>query len=150
MRAGRLLADAVVDPHEADEPMTGAPVTRLAGPEGRWQYTLYQSEEHPFVHALDTARRTAVCIDLHGVTDLWNATLVLRGGRLDVVDRHARVVGRIDTTTHTLIAPRPNAGRRRTEDAGTSWLPLAAPTALLLLLAVATRRRMRGDRQRRR
>jgi hypothetical protein len=143
LRAGRLLAKPVVDPDEADEPMAGAPVTRLAAPDGRWQYTLYQSEEHPFVHALDTARRTAVCIDLHGASELWNATLVLRGNRLDVVDRRGRLVGRIDTRTHRLTEPGAHAAKPpQGEDASTSWLPLAAPAALLLLLAVAARRRV--------
>jgi hypothetical protein len=34
-------------------------------PTGRWAYTLYAREQHePFVHALDTARREAFCIDL--------------------------------------------------------------------------------------
>ena len=55
--------------------MTGVPVTRLPSPDGRWDYTLYQSAEHPFVHALDTQRRTAVCIDLDDLDEVWNATL---------------------------------------------------------------------------
>ena len=144
LRAGRLLAKPVVDPDEADEPMYGVPVTRVPSPDGRWQYTLYQSAEHPFVHALDTARRTAVCIDLHGASELWNATLVLRGNRLDVMDRHARVVGRIDTRTHRLTGPRTHAEASRPgEDASASWLPLAIPTAALLLLAIGSRRRRR-------
>ena len=87
--------EAVVDPDEADEPMAGAPVTRLAAPDGRGSTPLYQSEEHPFVHALDTERRTAVCIDLLGVNYVWNATLMLRGDRLEV-DRKARVLASID------------------------------------------------------
>jgi hypothetical protein len=57
-----------------------------------------------------------------------------------VMDRHARVVGRIDTRTHRPLEPRHAAPV--SEDAGTSWLPLAAPPAVLLLLAVTTRRRM--------
>jgi hypothetical protein len=141
MRAGRLLAKPVVDPDEAGEPMTGAPVTRLAGPDGRWQYTLYQSEEHPFIHALDTKRRTAVCIDLIGLSEVWNATLTLRGERLEV-SRLGRPIASIDLRTHRLIAAsRRDAEPRPGEDAGTSWLPLAAPPAALLLLAAALRRR---------
>jgi hypothetical protein len=140
MRAGRLLAKPVVDPDEAGEPMSGVPVTRLAGLGGRWQYTLYQSEEHPFVHALDTARRTAVCIDLHGMSDVWNATLSLRGDRLDVT-RRGRTLTSIDLRSHRVAATTAQAAPKRDDDAGTSWLPLAAPTAALLLLALTVRRR---------
>jgi hypothetical protein len=128
-----------VDPHEADEPMRGIPVTRLASVDGRWQYTLYDNGRHSFVHALDTSGRAAVCIDLD-VRKAWGATLALRGTRLDVVGRNARPLASIDTRTHRVIEPR--RATRRAEDAGTSWLPLAAPTALLLLVAAATRRRM--------
>jgi hypothetical protein len=138
MRAGRLLRRPVVDPDEADEPMQGIPVTRAPSPDGRWQYTLYDNGTRSFVHALDTARRTAVCIDLD-VKKAWGSTLALRGNRLDVIGKRARVLATIDTRTQTLIA-RKSRGRA-TEDAGTSWLPLAAPTAALLLLAAALRRR---------
>ena len=134
----RLLPEPVVDPDEADEPMRGIPVTRIPSPDGRWAYTLYDNGRHSFVHALDTAGRTAVCIDLD-VRKAWGATLEMRGNRLDVMSRRARILSSIDTRTHTLTTPPP--GARRTEDASTSWLPLAAPTALLLLAAAATRRR---------
>ena len=148
VRAGRLLTKPVVDPDEADEPMSGVPVSRLAGPHGRWQYTLYQSEEHPFVHALDTERRTAVCIDLLDVTDVWNSTLVLRGDRLEL-DRSGHMVATIDLRSHTATgAPAvPTAHRAASEDAGTSWLPLAAPTAVLLLVAAFGRRRVLKNRE---
>jgi hypothetical protein len=137
LRTRRLLAKPIVDPHEADEPMRGVPVTRLPSPDGRWQYTLYDNGRHSFVHALDTAGRTAVCIDLD-VRKAWGATLALRGTRLDVVGRRARVLASIDTSTHRVTSPSP---ARRAEDASTSWLPLALPTALLLLVAAVTRRR---------
>jgi hypothetical protein len=139
LRTRRLLPRPVVDPHEADEPMRGIPVTRVPSTDGRWAYTLYENGRHSFVHALDTARRTAVCIDLD-VRKAWGATLALRGTRLDVVGRSARPLASIDTRTHTVTRPR--RATRRAEDASTSWLPLAAPTALLLLVAAVTRRRM--------
>lgn len=138
--ARRLLRGAVVDPREPDEPMTGVPVTRVADRDGRWAYTLYQSTEHPFVHALDTERRTAVCIDLDDLNQVWRATLGLRGRMLEVTGRRGRVLARIDTRTHRLVKPARPA--REKEDAGTSWLPLAAPTVALLLLAAVTRRRL--------
>ena len=59
LRARRLLRRPVVDPREPDEEMYGLPVTRVAAATaaGRTRST---QPEHPFVHALDTARRTAV------------------------------------------------------------------------------------------
>jgi hypothetical protein len=122
--------------------MTGVPVTRVAGRDGRWAYTLYQSPEHPFVHALDTERRTAVCIDLDDLSGVWGATLSLRGTTLYVLGRRGRVMARIDTRTHRVVKPR----APREADGGVSWLPLAAPTAGLLLLAAATRRRLGQSR----
>jgi hypothetical protein len=138
LRAGRLFRRPVVDPSEPDEAMTGVPVTRVASRDGRWAYTLYQSAEHPFVHALDTERRTAVCIDLDDLSQVWGATLELRGPTLEVVGRAGRVRATIDTRTHRIVKP----PAPPTEDAGTSWLPLAAPTAALLLLAALGRRRV--------
>jgi hypothetical protein len=137
LRARRLLREPVVDPREPDEEMYGLPVTRVADGDGRWAYTLYQSAEHPFVHALDTERRTAVCIDLDDLRQVWGATLALRGWTLEVMGRRGRVLARIDRRTHRLVKPPAPA-----DDAGTSWLPLAAPTAALLLLAAVTRRRL--------
>ena len=64
MRARRLFQEPVVDPNEPDEDMSGVPLSRVSDGEGRWAYTLYSGHEHPFVHALDTERRTAACIDL--------------------------------------------------------------------------------------
>jgi hypothetical protein len=136
LNAGRLLPQPVVDPSEPEEPMTGVPVTRAASTDGRWAYTLYQSAAHPFVHALDTERRTAVCIDLDDLNQVWNASLELRGTRLDVV-RRGRVLAGIDTRTHRLVEREQTAEG----DAGTSWLPFAAPTAALLLLGAYGRRR---------
>jgi len=65
LAAGRLFAGAVVDRLENEEVMSGEPVTRAMSPDGRWAYTLYARQKgRPFVHALDTARREAFCIDL--------------------------------------------------------------------------------------
>jgi hypothetical protein len=142
MSARRLLPQPVVDSSEADEPMTGVPVTRVASPDGRWAYTLYDGRKHPFVHALDTERRTAVCIDLDGLREVWGTTLELRGSRLELVGSGGRVRAAIDTRTHRLIPPAASADH----DGGTSWLPIAAPTAALVLLAGAIRRRRPASR----
>jgi hypothetical protein len=61
----RVLPEPIVDPSEPDERMAGMPVSRAAGPDGRWAYTLYDGSGHePFIHALDTVALQAVCIDL--------------------------------------------------------------------------------------
>jgi hypothetical protein len=162
LRRERLLPKPIVDPDEPDEEMYGAPITRTMGEGSRWAYTLYNSAEHPFVHALDTERRTAECIDLDHLTQVWGARLVLRGPNLQVIGRRGHLLATIDTRTHELtqqIPPRAErkaaaeeraqrvaaaaAARRAAaaeEDAGTSWLPLVLPTAALLLLAAAGRR----------
>jgi len=142
IRGRRLFAEPVVDPREPDEEMYGVPVTRASSPDGRWAYTLYDSQEHPFVHALDTTGRTAVCIDLDDLPRAWGSSLEFRGPRLDVVGPAGRIRATINTRTHRLIEP-PADPAEDSEDAGTSWLPIAVPTAALLLLAGAGWQRAR-------
>jgi hypothetical protein len=154
--ARHLFAKPIVDPREPDEEMYGVPVTRATSADGRWAYTLYDSKEHPFVHALDTSGRTAACIDLHDVRKAWGATLELRGPsdpggpRLDVVGRGQRILASIDTRSNRVIEP-PAAARaldRAAEDRGTSWLPVTASIAALLLLAGALGRGLALKRRR--
>lgn len=65
LSTGRLLPRPIVDPEEPDEQMAGLPITRAYSPDGRWAYTLYDGNgKEPFIHALDTVGRAAVCIDL--------------------------------------------------------------------------------------
>ena len=135
MHVQNLVADPVVDPNEP-EPMSGVPVTRTSSLDGRWAYTLYDSPEHPFVHALDTARRTAVCIDLDDLPRAWGSSLELHGPRLDVVGPAGRIRATIDTRTHKLVRDHPAPVAE--DDAGTSWLPIAGPTAALLLVVDRT------------
>jgi hypothetical protein len=54
--------------------------------DGRWEFTLYDNPEEPFIHALDTRGRTAECIDLPQLTgsDLANAKLRLDGGTIAI------------------------------------------------------------------
>jgi len=148
MHVQNLVANPVVDPDEADEPMTGVPVTRTSSADGRWAYTLYDSQEHPFVHALDTERSSAVCIDLDDLPRAWGSSLELHGPKLDVVGPAGRVRATISTRTHTLVEPRaePAKAAEDSEEAGTSWLPIAVPTAALLLLLTALGRRRSASR----
>ncbi len=64
MASGRLRPGAIVDPEEPDGRMQGSPVSRVSSRDGRWAYTLYTGSEETFVHALDTVRGRAVCVDL--------------------------------------------------------------------------------------
>ena len=74
---------------EAAEPMRGLPITRATGTDGHWEYTLYAGGERPFIHALDTVRRTSLSLDLpHRVARhrrLWALRLAIRKGRVAVV-----------------------------------------------------------------
>jgi hypothetical protein len=89
----RLLARPVVDPKEP-APMRGVPVARAAGAAGRWVYTLYRGGRMPFLHALDTVARKAVCVDLPHAGD----RLARRGHRLVVLNAQRRVAI-VDTRT---------------------------------------------------
>jgi hypothetical protein len=151
MRARRLFKEPVVDPSEPDEDMSGVPLSRVSDAEGRWAYTLYSGAKHPFMHALDTERRTAMCIDLD-LRNLRGAVLEMNGAWLDVVG-DSGLLARIDTATHRVIAaPEKRPARAKSEaeaSARTPWLLIAAPTAALLLLgAISRRRRSAGNRVR--
>jgi hypothetical protein len=145
LAARRMLSGRIVDPSEPDEDMSGFPMTRAMGLDGRWAYTLYDGTEHPFIHALDTERREAVCIDMDLLAGRSNGLgdLKLRpsDGRLDVL-AGTEVLASVDTSTHELIrrraAARPPVAA---DEAGFPWLVIAAPTAALLLLAAVGRRR---------
>ncbi|HET9593183.1 MAG TPA: hypothetical protein VFP17_09735 [Solirubrobacterales bacterium] len=86
---GRLLPGPIVDPREPDERMEGSPVTRVSSRDGRWAYTLYTGSKERFLHALDTVRGRAFCVDLPQLDDLREPfQLRLRfadGGRTIVV-----------------------------------------------------------------
>ena len=133
LSAHRLLAKPVVDPSEPDEPLRGYPSTRTTGPGGRWEYTLYAGSKEPFIHALDTVRRTSICIDLPKrlakAKRIWKFRLELHGGRIAVVDR-GKVVA--------------SASRYRPDAASTGGGPLwiAALVAATGLLAAAGVRRL--------
>lgn len=101
LRARRLLAEPVTDPHERGQQMHGSPVTRTTSADGRWAYTLYDGAgKAPFIHALDTSTRSARCIDLAALagTNVSRLRLSLNGdGKLNVSNRQPVVV--VDTHT---------------------------------------------------
>jgi hypothetical protein len=98
---GKLLAKIVADRKSWETGMQGSPISRTW--KDGWAYTLYGGNARPFIHALNTRRVEAVCIDMpwksspQRVFDFRVRTdrdghLVVRGPRgraLVVVDRHS-------------------------------------------------------------
>jgi hypothetical protein len=81
---GQLDPDPVVDRREDEVAMRGQPVTRRVNEGGRWVYTLYaRGGQGPFVHALDTVKGEAYCVDLPlaRLGQIEQMALRLRGGR---------------------------------------------------------------------
>jgi hypothetical protein len=157
LRAGLLLPEPVIDPREVGNVMRGSPITRAASPDGRWAYTLYDGAgEHPFVHALDTAGRTARCIDLHGLMgypNLYDLRLdpgdggdtltVLDGSEpLAVIDTRTFRVSEPPEPAPATVKPRPAAPA---EGSGSGPWGLVAALGLTVVLsagaALAVRRR---------
>jgi hypothetical protein len=155
----QLLAKPVVDPRHPDEKMTGVPAARIMSADGRWAYTLYQSfTGAPFVHALDTAGRTAFCIDLPQLNgqDVTSATLALSHGALQI-DTGGTPAALMDTRTFAVsvpsaVPPRPQPRRATTTGGGASFLlwalGIGLSAVLIALVLVARRRRRTGWRER--
>jgi hypothetical protein len=62
---GKPVGGALVDRREPEEEMNGSPWARARSANGAWAYTFYAKPNGTaFVHALDTARRRAFCVDL--------------------------------------------------------------------------------------
>jgi hypothetical protein len=91
----RLLPNVIADKRQKDWNMTGYPVGRASTADGHWVYTLYSNpNNYPFVHALDTVHRTAVCV---GIPFEWatqsdqqeinQAALRIEGGDLAIGTR---------------------------------------------------------------
>lgn len=109
-RTGELAARDVVDPRSPGEQMGGLPMTRAMSHDGRWAYTLYGGGEETFIHALDTARRTAACIDLEMLApDADLAGFRLRvspdGGRIDVRAPDRSLVATVDARSFAVSEP---------------------------------------------
>ena len=148
LKTGRLDPKPIVDPEEEPGEMYGFPITRAVSPDGRWAYTLYDGQEHPFIHALDTSGRRAVCIDLdslHGVRGLYDL-------RLDVAPSGdtLSVVGKRGPLAHVDVGgwevSEPAARAVRGDDGGTPWLFVGGLAGLLGVAGIvaASRRSRRG------
>jgi hypothetical protein len=103
LAARRLLARPIVDAEIGERLMRGWSVTRKTTSDGRWAYTLYaRAKKEPFVHALDTVRRQAYCIDLPlelKKPQQLTLRLALRGSRMLEVRQGRDNVAAIDTRT---------------------------------------------------
>jgi hypothetical protein len=102
LKLHRLLPKIVADRRSWETTMSGTAITRLSA--DGWAYTLYGgSSSLPFIHALDTRRVSAVCIDMPWKSQpsgIWNyrlrsdgdGHLVVRGPRgrpLVTIDRNS-------------------------------------------------------------
>jgi hypothetical protein len=151
---GVLEPDPIIDPNEAGEEMAGFPQTRAISPDGRWAYTLYETPGNhhpPFIHALDTERGTAVCIDLDALADhrsVWRLGLQpsADGSMLGVVDR-GEPIATVDLETFEVSEPAPPAPPAQDGGGGdwVAWAAVGGGLGLLLLSVtmVLSRRRRR-------
>jgi hypothetical protein len=154
----RLEPGAIVDKSEPDERMAGLPMQRVSTADGTWAYTLYQKPNGAFfVHALDTATRTAHCIDLPGRSSSAGQLSLVSDGAL-LRWEHGAHTTVIDTRTFkTVPAATPQAASptppHHQAGSGTGGGGVAVKAVLVLLLAalgaalaVRRRRRARGGR----
>jgi hypothetical protein len=106
---GHLMRQPVIDPRDRGEAMLGVAVTRVMSAGGRWAYTLYDRPgSTPFIHALDTQRRVAVCVDLPAIPDqeMFSSRLALvnRGGTLRV-EHSGTPLALVSTRTFAVRTP---------------------------------------------
>jgi hypothetical protein len=106
VRARTLLRQVVADKRQAGWTMHGYPAARAATGDGSRVYTLYSNgDNYPFIHALDTVGKTAVCV---GLPLAWTDPNILNGvalklssdgGRLTVSGPHLGAPITVDTRT---------------------------------------------------
>jgi hypothetical protein len=86
---GKPFGRAIVDEREPDEEMYGSPWSRVWSAGSARAYTFYAKPNGTaFIHALDTAKRVAYCIDLP-----WQSSLnALTAVRLSLADGGRRLV----------------------------------------------------------
>ena len=107
--SGKPVGGALVDRREPDEEMNGSPWARTRSADGAWAYTLYAKPNGTgFVHALDTAKRRAFCVDLPWRTSFERLAAVrlslAKGGSLELASRRGTRLAVVDTTTFKVTA----------------------------------------------
>lgn len=135
-RTGRLSPRPIVDPRDREK-MGGFPIARATSRDGRWAYTLYLGTE-PFVHALNTAERTARCLDLRPFSrseDPYAARLRLAGDSLLITLNH-RALDVVNT--RTLAVRRMSRIRQSQRASGGGSIDPAPPIAIAILLVALT------------
>lgn len=151
IRAGRLLPGVIADRTDHEWRMDGIPATRLQTPDGAFAYTLYQGgDDGAFIHALDTRRGTAHCIDIPRMAgrDVMSMRLdAADAGRRLLVVSGGKAVAALDTRTFILVPPRAHPMRTPAGPpaSGSSTDAWAIGVVLALLAAaglVGLRRRM--------
>ncbi len=102
--SGSLKDGVIADKRGLVEPMAGWPLAQVRRADGG-VFTLYRSDEHPFIHALDTVTGTAVCIDLPatGVDDAdaaldWGLAPTSDGASIYAVNATLGLVIEVDPT----------------------------------------------------
>ena len=142
----RLLPASIADKRQVGWTMSGYPAARATSSDGRWVYTLYEhTGGYPFVHALDTAGRSAVCIGLpwqqrNNQNALAHARMRLDDHELTIAVTGTATRFTLDTRTLRLLRPQ----RRGTE----AFVPGAAAAAVVFLVLAGLavrRRRLRTD-----
>jgi hypothetical protein len=122
--SGRLLAKPVVDPHEGQDAMRGSPLTRTTSPDGRWAYTLYDGAGNtPFVHALDTSKREARCIDLPMLAGRLGVGPLTADGHAERGEAHGQHAGTDARAHRHLELPSEQAGRTQSQAGATRQPP---------------------------
>jgi hypothetical protein len=105
LATGKLEPGALVDKTEPDEQMAGLPMVRAWSRDGATAFTLYNGlESHAFIHALDTMKRSARCIDLPWRGDEQTGLERIRmsadaDGILTLSQPGTGVLARVDTRT---------------------------------------------------
>ena len=105
----RLLAGAIRDRRNRHTTMNGWPYSRATSGDGVWAYTLYGGGQYAFVHALNTARREAVCIALPWpgrAAKLVGLRMTRRGSRLLVRMPKGGEAATIDLTSFRVTKAR--------------------------------------------
>ncbi len=98
LKADRLLPKIVSDRSTWETTMQGWPISRIN--RDGWAFTLYATGGRPFIHALDTRRVAAVCINLPWDREpryIYDYRVRFdRDGRLVVRGRHGRALVTVD------------------------------------------------------